>query len=133
MLGKAVHVGEATWRRESELFDVVNGPILDKSGLSILVPKRVDLDTGLPQLNSRLQTANPDAVSYGRSLIIDDKPLGRPFAKDRQEIIRFTEAYRIREGQLPSVIAIQRYDPKSGLPVFTELYKPAEFLPLIKK
>lgn len=111
------------------MFEVVNGPITDKQGNPILVPKRVDLQTGKPQPGSPLQTANPDAVSYQRALIVDDKPIGRPLAKDRQEIIRFIEAYRQREGQLPSVIAIQRYDPKTGTPVVTELHSPSDFLP----
>ncbi|GAA4441637.1 hypothetical protein GCM10023155_47630 [Bremerella cremea] len=64
-----------------------------------------------------------------RKLIVDDKPLGRPIAKDRQEMIRFIEAYRQREGHLPDVIGIQRYDPKTGQAVLTELYSPNDFLP----
>lgn len=60
---------------------------------------------------------------------MDDKPLGRPIAKDRQEIIRFIEAFRKREGFLPEMIGIQRYDPKTGLPVRNDLHSPNEFLP----
>lgn len=131
-IGKGVHSDEATWRRASGMFGVVNGPITDKAGNPILVPKRVDFSTGLPQEGSPLQTANPDAVSYERELIVDDKPMGRPLAKDRQEIIRFIEAYRVREGKLPKTIAIQRYDPKTGASVATELYTPADFLPRVK-
>lgn len=29
----------------------------------------------------------------------------------------------------PDAVAIQRYDPRTGLPVVTELYSPADFLP----
>jgi hypothetical protein len=64
-------------------------------------------------------------VSYQRALIVDDKPL----AKDRQEIIRFIEAYRQREGRLPETIGIQRYDPRTGQPVRTDLHTPEHFLP----
>ncbi|MGI0490125.1 RHS repeat-associated core domain-containing protein, partial [Pantanalinema rosaneae CENA516] len=128
-IGRDVHAGEAAWRRESGMFDVVNGPIADMAGVPILVPKRVDLRTGQPQPGTPLQTANPDAASYQRSLIVDDKPLGRPPAKDRQEIIRFIEAYRQREGRLPETIGIQRYDPRTGQPVRTDLCAPEDFLP----
>ncbi|WP_315133467.1 hypothetical protein [Achromobacter marplatensis] len=62
-------------------------------------------------------------------MILDDKPLGRPISKDRQEIIRFIDAYRESTGTQPRTIAIQRYDPKTGLPVVTELYNPNEFMP----
>jgi filamentous hemagglutinin len=55
--------------------------------------------------------------------------LGRPISKDRQEIIRFIKAYEIREGNLPKTIGIQRYDPQTGQPLFTELYTPQNFLP----
>jgi len=93
------------------------------------VSKRVDLKTGKPQPGSPLQEAVPDAVSFKRKLILDDKPLGRPIAKDRQEMIRNIKAYEQREGHLPDVIAIQRYDPATGKPVLTELYSPQDFLP----
>ncbi len=128
-IGREVHAGEAARRRESGMFDVVNAPITDMAGAPILVPKRVDLWTGQPQPGTPLQTANPDAASYQRALIVDDKPLGRPLAKDRQEIIRFIEAYRQREGRLPETIGIQRYDPRTGQPVRTDLHTPEDFLP----
>ncbi len=127
--GKAVHRRLAEERRASGSFDVVNGPIRDKMGNPIRVEKRVNLKTGEPQANSGLQTANPDAARFQPSLILDDKPLGRPIAKDRQEIIRFLRAFEQREGSLPETIAIQRYDPRTGVPVHTELYKPSDFLP----
>jgi hypothetical protein len=65
----------------------VQSPIKDKARKPILVSKRVDLKTGKPQPGSLLQEVVPDAVSFRRKLIFDDKPLGRPIAKDRQEII----------------------------------------------
>jgi hypothetical protein len=68
-------------------------------------------------------------VNFERRLILDDKPLGRPIAKDRQEIIRFIKAYQQRDGHLPNVIGITRYDPTTGQQVLTELYSPADFLP----
>jgi filamentous hemagglutinin len=107
----------------------VQSPITDMSGNPILVSKRVDLKTCKPQAGSPLQEAVPDAVSFERKHIIDDKPLGRPIAKDRQEIIRFIKAYEQREGQLPKVIGITRYDPQTGQQVLTELYSPKDFLP----
>ena len=68
-------------------------------------------------------------MSYTRQLVVDDKPLGRPLAKDRQEILRFIKAYEKREGRVPERIAIQRYNPATGEPVHTELHKPETFLP----
>jgi hypothetical protein len=62
-------------------------------------------------------------------VILDDKPVGRPISKDRQQIIRYIEAYRAREGKLPKEIVIQRYDPKTGKPAGTETYRPEDFLP----
>lgn len=128
-IGKSAHKEFADARRADGDFDLVQAPITDKAGNPILVPKRVDLKTGMPQPGSPLQEAIPDAVSFPRKLILDDKPLGRPIAKDRQEIIRFIKAYEQREGHLPEVIAITRYDPKTGQQVVTELYKPSDFLP----
>lgn len=128
-IGREVHAREETWRSESGGFDLVNGPITNRDGTPILVPHRVDLRTGLPQEGTALQEAVPDAVSYKRRLIVDDKPLGRPLAKDRQELIRFIRAYELREGQLPTTIAIQRYDPVTGKVVRTDIHRPEEFLP----
>jgi hypothetical protein len=127
-VGKSVHGNEAERRRASGQFSQVNVSIKDKDGNIIQVPHRVDLKTGAP-VDHRLQDARPDAISYPRGLILDDKPLGRPLAKDRQEIIRFIEAYRKREGRLPDTIAIQRYDPQTGRAIRTDLHKPEEFLP----
>ncbi len=73
--------------------------------------------------------AVPDAVDFDRRLIIDDKPLGRPIAKDRQEIIRFINAYKKRESVFPKSIGIQRYDPQTGIPARTDLHSPYDFLP----
>jgi hypothetical protein len=128
-IGKEVHKKIADARRASGEFDLVQSPITDKSGNPILVSKRVDLKTGKPQSGSPLQEAVPDAVSFTRKHIVDDKPLGRPIAKDRQEIIRFIKAYEQREGHLPKVIGVTRYDPQTGKPVLTELYSPNDFLP----
>jgi hypothetical protein len=129
LIGKTTHKTEADIRREMGDFSTVNSPITDKTGNDILVPKRVDLKTGQPQANTTPQKAVPDATIYNKGLIIDDKPLGRSIAKDRQEIIRFIKAFEVREGRLPSTIAIQRYDPKTGQPFVTEIYKPTDFLP----
>ena len=131
--GKLIHKTQASLRRESGLFDTVEKPIKDKDGNPILVPKRVDLKTGEALPGSPLQNVIPDAVSFDRALIVDDKPMGRPIAKDRQEIIRFINAYEKREGNLPEVIAIQRYDPKTGAPVKTDLYSPHDFLPKLSQ
>ena len=127
--GKSVHKTQADIRRASGEWSEVNTPITDKSGNIIRVPKRVNLKTGEPQPDSPLQEAIPDAVNYNKRLILDDKPIGRPIAKDRQEIIRFIKAYQIREGVLPERIVIQRYDPVTGQPTHTEIYTPDDFLP----
>jgi hypothetical protein len=126
--GKSVHAELAAARRASGEFDLVNEPLVNASGAGIQVPKRVNLVTGRP-LDARLQVARPDAVRFKNNLILDDKPLGRPIAKDRQEIIRFIDAYTKSQGNMPSRIAIQRYDPITGRSVVTEMYGPEEFLP----
>ena len=79
-------------------FDLVQSAIKDKNGNPIFVSTKVDLKTGKPQPGSPLQEVVPEAVSFKRREIVDDKPSGRPLAKDRQEIIRFIEACRRREG-----------------------------------
>ncbi len=124
-----MHKSLAEARHAGGDFDLVQSAIKDKNGNPILVSKRVDLDNGRSQPGTKLQEAIPDAVSFSRKMIVDDKPLGRPIAKDRQEMIRNIEAYRQREGHLPDIIAIQRYDPATGRPVVTELYSPSDFLP----
>jgi hypothetical protein len=125
--GKQVHKQLADERRASGEFDLVQKPITRVDGAAIEVPKRVDLKTGAPQ-DARVQQAVPDAVKFDRKLILDDKPLARDIAKDRQEMIRFIEAYRQRTGELPEIIAIQRYGP-AGNPVRTDLFHPSDFLP----
>jgi hypothetical protein len=127
--GKAVHRRLANERRASGEFDLVNQPIRDAAGNPIQVPRRIDLKSGEPSSDPRTQTAIPDAVRYERGLVLDDKPLGRPVSKDRQEIVRFIRAYEQSQGSSPRTIAIQRYDPTTGDVVVTELYTPAEFLP----
>lgn len=131
--GKQVHKEEAELRRQSGQFSIVNEPIRDLEGKVIEVPTRVDLVSGAARPDAPLQAAHPDAVSFERGLIVDDKPLGRPVAKDRQEMIRNIEAYRLRTGELPKRIAIQRYDPETGAKVKTDLFTPEDFLPRSKK
>jgi hypothetical protein len=131
--GKSEHRQFAAERRASGDFDLVNQPIADAAGNPIQVTRRVDLQTGQPVTQSGLQSAVPDAVRYDRNLILDDKPLGRPISKDRQEVIRFIRTYEESQGTLPKTIAIQRYDPATGRPVVTELYKPSDFLPAPRK
>jgi hypothetical protein len=126
--GKAVHKQLADERRATGDYDLVNQPLVDAAGTPIQVPHRVDLKTGEP-IPGRTQVAIPDAVKFEKGgIIIDDKPLGRPIAKDRQEMIRFIHAYQDSQGTLPKTIAIQRYDA-SGVPIKTDLYKPSDFLP----
>lgn len=127
-IGKQVHKTNADARRASGDWDDVNTPIKAADGSEIRVPKRVNLKTGEPA-GDDTQVAQPDAVSYSRGEILDDKPADRPISKDRQEMIRNIEAYRIRTGTLPNRIIIERYDPKTGAHVKTEVYPPSEFLP----
>jgi hypothetical protein len=126
--GKSRHAERAEDRRASGNFDLVNARLVDANGVPIEVPKRVDLTTGAP-LDSRFQASRPDAVRFKNGLILDDKPLGRPISKDRQQVIRFIESYRLSRGSPPNKIAIQRYDPITGDPIVTELYDPEEFIP----
>jgi RHS repeat-associated protein len=136
-IGKAYHKEAADIRRAqreaTQEYDLVNEPITEPTGEPILVPKRVDLKTGEPQPGSPLQEAQPDAVSFKRKVIVDDKPAGRPLSKDRQEIIRFLEAYKKREGTYPDKVEIPRYDPQTGQYVTTETYPPEHFLPKDKQ
>jgi hypothetical protein len=126
--GKLVHRQLADERRAAGDFDLVNQTIVDAGGKPIQVPARVDLETGAPVTRTGTQTARPDAVSFERDLILDDKPLERPITRDRQEIIRFITAYQQRTGRMPRYIAITRYD-RNGVLVRTDLYRPEMFLP----
>ncbi len=130
-MGREAHAWIAAERRAGAYghFDLVNQPIPGASGNPIRVPHRVDLRTGAPQAGTYLQEAVPDAVSFKRGLILEDKPLGRPIPKDRQEIIRAIRAYEASQGELPTRIAIPRYDPATGEFVRTDLYTPSDFLP----
>jgi hypothetical protein len=107
-IGKDIHKRIADARRAGGEFDLVQSAIKDKSGNPILVSKRVDLKTGRPRPGYPLQEAVPDAVNFERRLI---------------------KAYQQRDGHLPNVIGITRYDPTTGQQVLTELYSPADFLP----
>jgi YD repeat-containing protein len=130
--GKAIHGRLASERRASGKFDLVNQPFSTSDGIPIKVPKRVDLRTGNPIAESGYQSARPDAVRFDKEVIIDDKPMNRPIAKDQQEMIRFIKAYEQSNGVLPRTIGIQRYDPRTGAPVVTDLYKPSDFTPWIQ-
>jgi hypothetical protein len=126
-VGKAYHAQRAAARREEGDFDLVNQSFVDATGQPIMVTRRIDLRTGLPIAESGEQTTRPDAASYDRGLIVDDKPIGRPITKDQQEIMRFIRAYEASQGMPPRIIAIERYDPTTAQPVVTELYKPTDF------
>jgi hypothetical protein len=130
--GRSVHEQNAAQRRESGMFDLVNEEIRYEGGEPIRVDERVDLETGEPVPGAGTQTARPDAVSFDLGLVLDDKPLGRPVSKDRQEIIRFIKAYQERTGRMPRLIALTRYD-SNGVQVVTELYTPEMFLPKKKR
>jgi hypothetical protein len=132
-LGKQVHATLAAQRHASGDFDLVNQPLANTDGSLIGVARRVNLANGTPISSSGTQVARPDAVNFGKRIILDDKPLGRPISKDRQEIVRFINAYQESQGTLPRTIGIQRYDPITGLPVRTELYTPNDFMPWIEK
>ncbi|WP_175400658.1 hypothetical protein, partial [Paenibacillus sp. KS1] len=124
-IGKEVHKKRADERRESGGFDTVNEPLKDKKGNVIEVPKRIDKN-GKP--SKKYQRAIPDAVQ-GPPIgnIIDDKPVGRPISKDKQEIRRFIDAYEQKYGESPKKVIIQRYDPKTGAPAESEVYSPKFF------
>lgn len=128
LTGKTAHKNWSDAQRASGNFDELGGPIDDLTGHPIQVPRRVDLQTGEPQPNTTRQVSKPDAVHYAEGRIVELKPLGRPIAKDRQEIIRFIRAFEQREGRLPSTIEIQYYDG-SGHVVSSRTFTPADFLP----
>ena len=125
--GKQIHKERADQRRNSGEWDEVNESIRGPDGERIEVPRRVDR-TGRP-IDDRVQSARPDAVSYKRREILDDKPIGRDISKDRQEIIRFINAYKEKTGELPRRILIDRYDPATGNTVRIDVYDPLAFLP----
>ena len=127
-VGKEVHKKLADARRASGEWDEVNERITNADGDPIEVPRKINLKTGEP-IGTDTQATQPDAVSYERGEILDDKPDGRPISKDRQEMIRNIEAYRERTGELPKKITIQRYDPQTGAPAGSESYPPEFFLP----
>jgi len=107
----------------------MNGDAVGRGIVGGVRCRRTPLKTGEPKKGTKTQHAQPDAVSYERSEILHDKPAGRPISKDRQEIIRFINAYKAATGKPPEKITIQRYDPKTGAHVATETYKPEDFLP----
>jgi len=118
--------------RASGSWDRVDGPITDKAGKPIEVPHRTNLGTGEGVPEAGTQVAEPDAVSYSRSEIMDYKPAGRSIMKDRQEIIRFIKAFQAREGRLPDRIVINRYDPVTGQLVGQEVHTPKNFMPRLR-
>ncbi|MGL5086788.1 MAG: hypothetical protein ACRC68_13945, partial [Clostridium sp.] len=121
-IGKQVHKVKADARRKSGDYDTVNEALKDKDGNVIEVPKRIDKQ-GRP--SKKYQRAIPDAVQGPpKGNIIDDKPLGRPISKDKQEIRRFIDAYKQKYGEAPKNIIIEIYDPKTGLSVGREIYHP---------
>nr|WP_144415314.1 hypothetical protein [Paenibacillus durus] len=123
--GKQVHKQKADERRESGEYDTVNEPLKDKDGKIIEVPKRIDKN-GEP--SRKYQRAIPDAVQGPpKGNIIDDKPVGRPISKDKQEIRRFIDAYKQKYGEPPKQIIIERYDPKTGTSAGREVYDPDYF------
>ncbi|MBC2582912.1 hypothetical protein, partial [Clostridium sp. DJ247] len=124
-IGKQVHKVKADERRKSGDYDTVNEPLKDKDGNVIEVPKRIDKQ-GRP--SKKYQRAIPDAVQGPpKGNIIDDKPLGRPISKDKQEIHRFIDAYKQKYGEPPKKIIIERYDPKTGESAGREIYDPDYF------
>jgi hypothetical protein len=125
--GKSIHKRLADERRSSEKWDLVNEVISDADGRPIQVPKRVDLETGAPVRGRGTQGVQPDAVNFERRVVLDDKPLTRSISRDRQQIIRFIEAYKARTGEMPRYVAITRYD-HNGVAVRTDLYTPDDFL-----
>lgn len=126
--GRDHHADRKEQRRSSGDWDEVDTTMKYDDGKTIEVPKRVNLRTGLPR-GSKVMTTKPDAVSYKRGQILDDKPMGRPISKDRQQIIRYIKAYEAKTGSPPKQILIERYDPVTGQPVVTEIHSPGSFLP----
>ncbi|MBU3179438.1 hypothetical protein KPL47_24520 [Clostridium estertheticum] len=123
--GKQVHKVKADERRKSGDYDTVNEPLKDKNGNNIEVPKRINKQ-GIP--SKKYQRAIPDAVQGPpKGNIIDDKALGRAISKDKQEIRRFIDAYKVKYGESPKNIIIEIYDPKTGLSAGREIYDPDYF------
>ncbi|OAB38859.1 hypothetical protein, partial [Paenibacillus glacialis] len=123
--GKKIHKEKADERRASGEYDTVNEPLKDNDGNIIEVPKRIDKN-GEP--SKKYQRSIPDAVQGPpKGNIIDDKPVGRPISKDKQEIRRFIDAYKLKYGEPPKQIIIERYDPNTGASVGREIYDPDDF------
>lgn len=124
-MGKKVHKQKAEIRRQSGEYDMVNEAFKDKDGKTIEVAKHVS-KTG--EVSRKKQKVIPDAVQGPpKGVIIDDKPAGRNILKDKQELRRFSEAYKEKYGEYPKEIKIERYDPKTGNLINVETYDPNDF------
>jgi hypothetical protein len=138
--GKDVHGKIAQGRRDAGIFDVVDGPIRDSHGRRVEVPYRVDLETGLPRASRSkkprpaFSAPEPDAVYRDGStgVIIDDKPIGGSLSKYRQQLARQIIAYETAYGEKPTWVAITRYNPRTGKPMYTELYRVEDIAPFLR-
>jgi hypothetical protein len=126
--GRLAHKEWADAARKQGNFDLIDEFMTDAEGNAIKVPRRVDLDTGLPKPGAREQRVRPDGVDFDQDLIVDLKPEGRPLSKDRQQMIRYIRAYEIRTGHPPKTIRILRTDI-TGQIVRQEDHPPSDFLP----
>lgn len=131
--GIQTHLEKGRERIASGEFDVVNlpgqeSPMTDKSGKPILLPERVDLQTGKPVEGKKPITSSPDAISYKADRIVDDKPAGTAFSAYRQQMIRYIKAYYMETGRLPKAIEIHGYDPTTRKTIEIKVYTPGDFL-----
>ena len=99
-------------------YETINQKLLDNDGNPIKVHRTVDKKSGKKSIIK--QSVAPDAILEG--YIIDDKPVGRPIAKDYQELGRNVEAYKARFGVDAKGVVIDRYDPKTGANGNIEIY-----------
>jgi len=124
--GTVKHDLLAIERRLSGEWDVVDKPLIGADGKKVSVPDKFDA-AGNPAPGARLRTPEPDAVSFKREIVLDDKPLGRPPLADRNEILGNIKAFEIATGKPPKLVVIQYYDPDTGEVVKSVLFNPDFF------
>jgi hypothetical protein len=123
------HARQAVVRRASGKWDLVDEMLVGKDGKPIRVAEKYD-KAGNPIASTEYKSTKPDAVSFNRREILDDKPLGnRDPLKYRDQMIGYIRAYEVVAGSRPDRIIIQWYDPITGNLLTPSIYPSTFFLP----
>jgi hypothetical protein len=129
--GIDVHAMRAAERRVSGQWDLVDTFMTRQNGARITLPEEIDMSTGRPLPGTKMVDSKPDAVSFARRMILDDKPAGSNIiVEHRQQMFRYIQAYRDATGQMPRQIVIEFYDTAELTPVETRVFDPMSFVPV---